>query len=345
MYFMRYIYRTLLVVTAVVCTIPASADDELAERATWAVPQPGDAKQTLDNWLAKQELDELAKLKIEALWPEQSPPKIGLESLYRFAESVGVVDGRAAEMVKKCHAGTPSPRLVKQLILEDESLAIEVRANLRLLYGTWLAQYELYDEAQVQLQGLKPQDVVDPASLLFYQGVVNHRLLKKDPCLAALDTLMQNENEIPRRYSTVAHLMVADIRPLETDSLDEIARLMDDVKRRLKVGRAGKTVQKVEHDVVAKLDKMIEEMEEAAKKKRQAPGSGAAPSQPLPDSTPAGGTGPGEVDPRRLNRGSGWGNLPQKERDEVLQQISKDLPAHYREVIREYFRKIARDAD
>jgi hypothetical protein len=35
--------------------------------------------------------------------------------------------------------------------------------------------------------------------------------------------------------------------------------------------------------------------------------------------------------------------LPAKDRQEVLQQISKDLPAHYRETIEEYFRKLARD--
>ena len=60
---------------------------------------------------------------------------------------------------------------------------------------------------------------------------------------------------------------------------------------------------------------------------------------------PAGGTGPGDIDPRRLTEKDGWGNLPPKDRQEALQQISKDLPAHFREVIEEYFLKLAKDGD
>ena len=63
----------------------------------------------------------------------------------------------------------------------------------------------------------------------------------------------------------------------------------------------------------------------------------------MQDSQAAGGKGPGEVDPKKLGGRAGWGNLPPKQREEALQKISKDLPAHYREVIEEYFRKLARD--
>ncbi len=58
-----------------------------------------------------------------------------------------------------------------------------------------------------------------------------------------------------------------------------------------------------------------------------------------------GGKGPGKVDPKSIGTKAGWGNLPPKERQEALQQIGKDLPAHYREVIEEYFRKLAREGE
>ena len=38
---------------------------------------------------------------------------------------------------------------------------------------------------------------------------------------------------------------------------------------------------------------------------------------------------------------SGWGDLPPKEREEALQQMGRDFPAHYRDAIEEYFRKLA----
>ena len=122
---------------------------------------------------------------------------------------------------------------------------------------------------------------------------------------------------------------------------------MDDITRRLEFGRAGKRVRKEEDDVIAKLDKMIEELEKQ-QQQQQGGGSGQGslnPSNPAQDSMPLGGSGPGNVDQRGIGNGSGWGDLPPKERQKALQQISKELPAHFRDVIEEYFRKLARDGN
>ena len=57
------------------------------------------------------------------------------------------------------------------------------------------------------------------------------------------------------------------------------------------------------------------------------------------------GSGAGNVDPKQLGTNIDWGNLPPQEREAALQELSKDLPSHYRDVIEEYFRKLARDND
>ncbi len=57
--------------------------------------------------------------------------------------------------------------------------------------------------------------------------------------------------------------MVADIKPMKDDSLDEVARLMNDVQRRLDLGRAGTRVREEEQEIVDKLEKMIEQIETA----------------------------------------------------------------------------------
>jgi hypothetical protein len=172
-------------------------------------------------------------------------------------------------------------------------------------------------------------------------------MLEKDKCLPVLTRLLENKGQIPRRYETMAMLMESDIKPLKTDSLDEIARLMDDIERRLGFGHAGTRVRKQEDDVIAKLDKMIEELEKQMQQ-QQSSGSGsggAQSSSPMQDSNPGGGSGPGDVEQRRLGSRANWGNLPPKERQEALQQIAKGLPSHYRDVIEEYFRKLARDGN
>jgi hypothetical protein len=110
------------------------------------------------------------------------------------------------------------------------------------------------------------------------------------------------------------------------------------------LGRAGKRVRTEEEEILAKLDKMIEEMEKQQQQQGGGGGGGgSSPSSPLQDSVPAGGRGSGDVANRDLGTGSSWGNLGPRDRQEALQDITKDLPAHYREVLEEYFRKLARE--
>ena len=180
--------------------------------------------------------------------------------------------------------------------------------------------------------------------MLFYQSVAYHRMPDKRQCLPLVAKLLEHQQQIPRRYLTVAQLMQADIEPLEADSLDEISRLMDEVRRRLELKRAGTRVRQQEDEVIAKLDKLIKKVEEQQQQQQAAASAGnLQPSNPAQDSMPMGGKGPGNIDPKQIGSKSGWGNLPPAERQEALQQIGKDLPAHYREVIEEYFRKLARE--
>jgi hypothetical protein len=53
---------------------------------------------------------------------------------------------------------------------------------------------------------------------------------------------------------------------------------------------------------------------------------------------------PMEVDQRDIGHKSGWGDLPPRERERALQQIGRDFPAHYRELIEQYFRELAAES-
>ncbi len=75
-------------------------------------------------------------------------------------------------------------------------------------------------------------------------------------------------------------------------------------------------------------------------------GGGSAPNGiqsggPAGDSSVARGKGAGDNARKNIGTKSGWGDLPPKEREEALQQISKDFPSHYREIVEEYFRRRA----
>src|SRR5688572_32298850 len=100
------------------------------------------------------------------------------------------------------------------------------RANVRLYLARWLVRNRLFDEALTQLESLEPDQVVDPAGLLFYQAVVYQRMLKKEPGLASINKLLEKPDDIPKRYTSLAKLLQADLEQLKDDSLDHIARRM-----------------------------------------------------------------------------------------------------------------------
>ena len=230
--------------------------------------------------------------------------------------------------------------------LSDEATPPLVRNNLRLYYGRWLAHQFLYDESLAQISGLQAADVIDPATLLFYASVAHHRLLNKKEGLESISRLLSDVVAPPQRYVALAQLMHEDLKALNDDSLDHVSRRMDDVRRRLDLGRAGQKVRKVEDGVVASLDKLIEDLEKQQQQQQQQQSSGGnsggpRPTQPMQDSQLARQNAAGDVQRRKVGATAGWGDLPAKEREEAMQQIGKDFPSHYREVIEQYFRKLA----
>lgn len=235
-------------------------------------------------------------------------------------------------------------------ILANGSIPVWLRSDLQLSCCRYMVHHGLYDEALQRLLPLAQESTSDPATWLFCMGVCQHHLMQRTACLETLEKLLERETELPTRYAITARLMQADIKPFKEDSLDEIARMMNDVERRLALGRAGKTVRDKEQAIVEKLDKMIDKLEQqqqeqeqqqqqknGGKSKEQKPTQG----KPMDDTQIAGQKGNGDVDQKDIGNGSGWGNLPPAQRQEALQNITKDLPSHFREVIEAYFKRLA----
>jgi hypothetical protein len=115
--------------------------------------------------------------------------------------------------------------------------------------------------------------------------------------------------------------MLLDLERVEPDSLGAIARQMSDVRRRLSLGVADKQVQDLEDKISDQLDKMIEKIEQQIQQQQQQQQqAGGPPSTPMDDSRIAGGGGDGDVDIKDIGSGSGWGDLPPKERERIMQK-------------------------
>lgn len=218
--------------------------------------------------------------------------------------------------------------------------------NLRLLYARMLSSWNRYDEALEVYSEIDPQHVVDPAGALFHRAVCETALLQKDAALATLDRLLHETEQTPVRYVTLAELMQADLEKLEEKSLDEVARQMDDVRRRLRLGHAGQKVQRVEDQIISTLDELIKKMEQ------QQGGGGGGGGIARPQGSPPqknaddsylgeGKEGEGEVDPKNAGHKDGWGNLPEKAQAAAKNMLDQKYPAHYRQAIEKYLKKIA----
>jgi hypothetical protein len=312
----------------------------LEKAAAWQTPDFETLRAGVFDWLDARQPDASLRARAEALW--KSPPGAADAGLLdQLAETFALVDPEAARLVDLCKGPCPLPSPPGFAWLSDPKTSLFEANNLRLVYGRWLAGERLYDESRDQLSGLRPEDVVDPAALLFYQAVVAHRLLDRDGAIDAIGRLLNGARSSPERYVAVARLMKADLKDLEEDTLDHIARRMEDVGRRLDLGRAGPNVRRIEDGVVESLDKLIKELQDQQQKAGGGGGNGAQSSSPAQDSRILGGRGPGDVTKRNVGGESGWGNLPPKEREKAMQEIGREFPSHYRDAIEQYFRKLA----
>ncbi|HEV3137938.1 MAG TPA: hypothetical protein VGZ26_08535 [Pirellulales bacterium] len=322
-------------------------NQEFAQKATWQIPTPNIVRDQALAWIAAAKLEDSVRAQLEMLWASAAAGGNESHLVDLLAGTFAAGDPRAKELFAVCSQPRKQIALPSVDWLAAEGTPSLERHNLRLLYGRWLVQEALYDEALEQLGQLKPEEVADPATLLFYQVVVHHRTLAREPGLQTIARLLERESEIPKRYTSVARLMQADLSVLKDESLDHIARRMDDIRRRLDLGRAGPKVRQVEDGVIASLDKLIEQLEKQQQAMAAAAAAGGGtlrPSKPAQDSVPMGGKGAGEVTKKPIGNGSGWGELPPRQRQEALQQIGKDYPAHYRDMIEQYFRKLASES-
>ena len=333
---------SLVAVLGLACasiTFAANDVDPFGKSPTIKPPSVDEVRGQVLKYLDEIKADEGVRTQALALW-STDPPTDAAEVLERLADTLAIADADARPLVEFCRTSLATPTLPEFPWLDDPAKPALARNNLRLLFGRWLSRERLYEESLAALSNLQTEHVVDPASLLFYQGVAYHRLLQKEPGLKAIRRLLDDVSDRPQRYVAVAGLMYEDLKALKDESLDHISRLMEDVERRLDLGRTGPKTRKVEDDVVALLDKLIEELEKQQQQQSGAGGGGQS-SNPAPDSRILTGKGQGDVDRKNIGSSSGWGDLPPKKRQEALQQIGKDFPAHYREVIEQYFRKLA----
>jgi len=106
-----------------------------------------------------------------------------------------------------------------------------------------------------------------------------------------------------------------------------------------------KPVQKKQAGIVSRLDELIKMMEDEQQKQSGKSGkrSGANPTKPMNDSQIVGGPGgQGELHAPKNSR-KDWGELPPKQREQILQSKTEGFPPGFEAVLQSYYRRLAQE--
>jgi hypothetical protein len=229
------------------------------------IQAPSDAKVRMEaaRWLKDAGKYDSQRQAFDALW---DAPEVSL--LDRVAGTFVLGDPEVAKMLSEARNPLALAPTSLPALLSDTSKSSFFRANLSLAYAKALINRKVYEEGLETLKLFKVDQVVDPASYLFFKSVAEHGLMLKKDANETIAKLLDDVPTAPERYRMVAALMHFDMVSWQDsnvlDKLANIGRKMDNIQRRLDLARGGQKTQKQQKEVVARLDEIIKELENQA---------------------------------------------------------------------------------
>jgi hypothetical protein len=214
------------------------------------------ARSQAQDWLKSVgKTDATTQKAFDAIWQTDRPV------IDRVADTLSLGDPAAAQFLADARdASKPAPTTVPA-ILKDAKRSAFLRANLAVAYARALSQRRVYEEGLDALRVVKPEDVVDPSAYLFHKAVAEHALMLKPEAEGTVLRLLDEAPDAPERYRTVAALMYFDMQGWREKDLGWISRKMDNIERRLDLSRGGPKTQKMQKEVVTRLDEIIKQLE------------------------------------------------------------------------------------
>ena len=347
-------YLAAVALAVLVCGADQSwaANREVAFGSLEALDVPA-ARARAAEWLKGiGKSDAATTQRFDAIWRQTGRTVLDLT-----AETLALGDPGAAKLLADARDPSASAPTGVPSILSDAKHSIYFRANLGLAFARALSQRRIHEEALAVLKKFRPEQVVDPVAYLFHRSVAEHALLNKAGATQSITRLLDDAIGSPERYKTVSALMLLDMQTWKDKDLGAIARKMENIERRLDLARGGPHTQKLQKEVLARLDELIKQLENKANQSGSggngggcpesgAPGSGPPsgnnPTSPATDSGIATAGGTGRVDPVKMRKLSEeWGRMPPREQARALQELTQGLSARHRLAIENYFRNLA----
>jgi hypothetical protein len=314
--------------------------------------EAAEAQKQAAAWLKDVKNDDATRAKFEKIWEGDRPV------IEKVASTLALGDEEAAKVLAEARDADAAAPVEVPSAIKDAKRPAFYRNNLGLAYARALTLRKVYEEALDAFAAVKAEDVVDPSAYLFHKAVCEYELMLKDKADDSIRRLIVDVSDSPERYTRVAALMAYDMDTWQEKDLGWIARKMDNIQRRLDLKRGGKQTQKMQKEVLVRLDEMIKELENQQKQQGQCPNGGSCPNggqnpgnspgterSSAPQNDTNGGTAnkPGEVDQKKVKEVAElWGKLPEKERAKALVELTRGMPAKDRAVIEAYFKELAK---
>ena len=219
-------------------------------------PAPEAARSQAQDWLkGVGKTDETTTKAFDAIWASDQT------LLDKVTATLELGDPEAKKLLDAARdPNTPAPQAVPAQMRDAKKPAF-YRANLALAYAKALSTRRIFEEGLEALKAVKPENVVDPSSYLFYKAVAEHALLMKTEADDSILRLLDDVVDAPERHKMVAALMHFDMRQWRDKDLGWIARKMNNIERRLDLSRGGPKTQKMQKEVVMRLDEIIKQLE------------------------------------------------------------------------------------
>jgi len=354
---MKWYFTLALALALVAGSLRAEEPKKERDEPTFGAlktPTTAEVKAKAEAWLKSTGKANDAQFK--AIWDADTT------LIEKIANTLSLGDAQAAKLLQDARDPSAPAPIELPALLKDKSKPTFFRQGLILAYGKALTLRKVYEEALEVFGLLKPEEAIDPAAYFFYKAVCEHALILKDKADASIDRLLVDVSDSPERYRMVAALMHFDMLTWQEKDLGWIARKMDNIQRRLELKRGGKQTQKIQKEVLVRLEEMIKKLENDSKPPPPGggggggedvpsggggmPGGGSAPgsdtsSGPMRDTMGGTANGTGQIDPKKAREiAEAWGKLPEKERAAALRDLTRTMPAKDRAVIEAYFREL-----
>jgi tetratricopeptide (TPR) repeat protein len=208
-----------------------------------------------------------------------------------------------------------------------------------------------------KLTGKWSESTLHTRDALFLRGVSESQLLMRKEAIASLSRFLEENPNAPERLRVGAWRHIVLLKLIEDGSINDVQDRMDYSRRRLSLQNTGQKTRKVQDEIIAMLDKLIEEAEKR-EKSGSCQGGKCKGCKKCQGGNKSGGGSGGNVGGqgqsgakalRRTLRGGArtpWADLAKKTRNpRTFTALKNKFPARYRQLVEQYYRSFQEDSE